>query len=224
MPKLWDQAKQRFTGVINSRMVALNVLVLFTAILLVFLSLSAVALKPPQPAVSITAIADPTTDPVSAAPATTVAASEQPSLPASKAAVVAVDKPWREDERPQRPLAGEVSLAYGWQFYPQFNDWRYHTGMDIAAAPGQSVTAVLSGIVITSGEAKQTGLTVVISSGRRQISYGCLSRTTLSVGQKIAQGEVVGFTGQSQAEPDPPHLHIGFKLDDEYQDPQKLFE
>ncbi len=223
MLKLWDQAKRRFAWPINSRMVAVNVLVLFVAILLGFLSLSA-ALKPPQQTVSITPIAPPTADLVPAAAATPVEASESPSsLSVQEAAPVVVDKSWREDETPRRPLSGEISLAYGWQFYPLFNDWRYHTGIDIAAAPGQSVTAVLSGTVVTSGEAKQTGLTVVISSGHRQIIYGCLSRTTLSVGQKVAQGEVIGFTGQSQAEP-YPHLHIGFKLDDEYQDPQKLFE
>lgn len=212
MPKLWDQAKRRFTWSINSRMVAVNLLVLFAAILLLFISLSAAALKPPQQVVSIMPI-DPPADSVPAASAT----------PGPQATPVAVDKPWREDETPQRPLLGEVSLAYGWQFYPVFNDWRYHTGMDIAAVPGQSVTAVLSGIVVTSGEGKTTGLTVVISSGRRQVSYGCLSRTTLSVGQTVTQGEVIGFTGQSLDEP-YPHLHIDFKLDDEYQDPQKLFE
>ncbi len=68
-----------------------------------------------------------------------------------------------------------------------------------------------------------TGLTVTISSGRRQFSYGCLSRTVLSVGQKISQGEVIGFAGQSLAEP-YPHLHIGFQLDGEYQDPEKIFD
>ena len=225
MPKLWNQVKQWFTCSVNKRLLAVNVLVLIVAIMLLFLVLPAATVKPPQQVVSITPITNiaDSVDTVPSTVVTTALASEQPSSSSEVAAPVAIiDKPWR-DERPQWPLSsGQVILAYGWQLHPVFNDWRYHTGLDIAAAPGQCVTAALSGIVVTSGEAKHTGLTVVIASGSRQISYGCLSRTMLKTDKKVSQGEVIGFTGQSSDEP-YPHLHIGLKVDDDYQDPQKLF-
>jgi murein DD-endopeptidase MepM/ murein hydrolase activator NlpD len=221
MPKLWHQVKHQFTWLINSRLVVVNVLVLFVAILLLLLVLSVAKVKPPQQVVSITPIND-TTDSVSLTTTTPGLVSKQTSLPSDEAAsVVIVDKPW-SDETPQWPVAGKVMLAYGWQIHPVFNDWRYHRGLDIATAPGERVIAALSGIVVSSGEARHTGLTVVIASGGRQISYGCLSRTLLKANQKVFQGEVIGFTGQSPGEP-YPHLHIGLKVDDDDQDPQKIF-
>jgi murein DD-endopeptidase MepM/ murein hydrolase activator NlpD len=131
------------------------------------------------------------------------------------------DKPWLH-ETPRLPLAGKVCLAYGWQIHPIFGDWRFHTGIDLEAAPSQAVTAVLSGIVTGCDEEKHTGLTITIESGSRQFIYGSLGKTPLKLGQKVTQGEIVGYTGQCTTEP-YDHLHLSLKVGKDYEDPQKVF-
>ncbi|MBU2698941.1 murein DD-endopeptidase MepM/ murein hydrolase activator NlpD [Sporomusaceae bacterium BoRhaA] len=147
----------------------------------------------------------------------------QNSDPEPSRAIVAVveDKPWLH-EKPRLPLAGKLRLAYGWEIHPVFGDWRFHTGIDFDAMPSEAVTAVMSGIVTSSCEEKHTGLTVTIESGPRQFIYGSLVRTPLKVGAKVAQGEVIGYTGQCTDEP-YDHLHLGLKVGEDYEDPQKLF-
>lgn len=207
-------------SIIFRRVLAVIICFLLALFLLGWAVFPALVAKTPQQAVSPPPAS--TSKALSAQPA---AASQQTtpnvSEPSHVIIAAAEDKPWLH-EKPRPALAGKLRLAYGWQIHPVFGDWRFHTGIDLDATPSEAVTAVLSGIVTACGEEKHTGLTVTIKSGPRQFIYGSLVRTPLRVGQKIAQGEVIGYTGQCTTEP-YDHLHLSLKVGEDYEDPQKVF-
>lgn len=212
--------------VILRRFFAVIICLLLAVFLLGWAVFSARVVKTPQQAASPPTAA--TASPVS--PAQPVAAGQQAvsqkatphaSVSSSAAIPAAEDKPWLH-ETPRPPLAGNLRLAYGWQIHPVFGDWRFHTGIDLDATQGEAVTASLSGSVTVCGEEKHTGLTVIIQSGPRQFIYGSLARTPLKVGQKVTQGETIGYAGQCTAEP-YDHLHLSLKIGEDYEDPRKVF-
>lgn len=84
-----------------------------------------------------------------------------------------------------------------------------HAGLDIAAPIGTPVYAALSGVVISSGwDPWGYGLLVVVRGvDGRDYYYAHNSKLLPSVGERVAQGEVialVGSTGRSSG----PHLHF----------------
>jgi len=84
-----------------------------------------------------------------------------------------------------------------------------HMGIDIGRV-GYSTQAVASkaGTVIISGYNKYRGNYVVISHGSgNTTTYQHLSKRSVSVGEKVSQGQVVGITGSSGVS-SGPHLHF----------------
>lgn len=160
---------------------------------------------------------------------------EQPSIqPSSQAILVppkAVVQPRAEADvkpeasplgSPQRPLRGDVLVAYGWQEHPVFKDWRFHNGIDIAAGEGEEVAAMWPGEVKEILQDKTSGLTVLVASGEYTVHYGSLATAAVRKGAKIKAGAKIGAVGTSQAEP-YPHLHLSVKKGESYIDPAEKF-
>jgi murein DD-endopeptidase MepM/ murein hydrolase activator NlpD len=127
----------------------------------------------------------------------------------------------RPDDIPQRPVAGEVALGFGWQPHPVFHDWRYHTGVDIKVPENDPVRAMYSGEVNAVYQDKTSGLTVVVNSGAYSVYYGALATTILTKGQQIEAGARIGTVGSSPGEPFY-HLHLAIKNDGKYINPEEL--
>lgn len=125
------------------------------------------------------------------------------------------------NEKPRWPLAGDVRLAFGWQLHPLFGDWRYHPGVDIAAAAASPVRAIWRGQVSEVYEDGRYGLTVVVASGDYKVYYGSLAAARVEKGQVVATGTVIGTAGQAGSEP-YFHLHLAVKKGADYIDPQAL--
>lgn len=120
-----------------------------------------------------------------------------------------------------RPLKGETRLAFGWRQHPVFQDWRYHTGIDISAAAGSPVKALYGGKVSKIYSDRDYGTTVVVDSGKRTVYYSSLKASKVAVGQSIPAGTVIGTVGSSAVEP-YDHLHLSVKIADKYVDPQEI--
>lgn len=114
-----------------------------------------------------------------------------------------------------------VQVDFGWQFHQVYHDWRYHTGIDIRGALGQSVEAIDKGQVVDVYRDPQSGLTVVIKNSRWTIYYGSLSQVRVSKDGDISPGQTIGSMGRCDAEP-YDHLHLAIKEDGEYIDPKRL--
>ena len=99
-----------------------------------------------------------------------------------------------------------------------------HTGMDIACPIGTTVRASKSGTVTTAlnyGYNYGYGRTVVINHGYGQITrYAHMSSVTVSVGQYVQQGQVIGYSGNS-GNSSGPHLHFEIRIDGIIKAPEK---
>lgn len=115
-------------------------------------------------------------------------------------------------------ISSGFSLA---RFHPVLNKWRAHKGVDYAAPSGTRIRAVSDATVAFVGSQGGYG-NVVILQHANGIStvYGHLSRFAAGLhrGQKITQGEELGFVGMSGLA-SGPHLHYEFRVNGQHRDP-----
>lgn len=93
------------------------------------------------------------------------------------------------------------------------SEGRRHEGIDIFARRGTAVLAATEGLVARIGENRLGGLSVwIYGPGRQRHYYAHLDRyvDTLSAGDRVAVGDVLGYVGNSgNAQGTPTHLHYG---------------
>lgn len=98
-------------------------------------------------------------------------------------------------------LGGAVTSRYGFRW------GRRHLGIDIRAAIGEPVFAAHSGRVVFSGVQSGFGTIVQLKSPALTTYYAHLSRTMVRDGERVAQGDLVGFAGNS-GNTTGPHCHF----------------
>ena len=138
------------------------------------------------------------------------------------------DKPKKEPEKQsfQMPVDGEISLEYAMDhlvYSKTLEEWRAHSGIDIAADRGTPVKAVADGVVCDVKNDKFYGITVVIDheNGLKTLYRNLASDETVAVNQKVKQGEIIGSIGNTAMDEasEQPHLHFEVLKDDVNEDP-----
>lgn len=105
------------------------------------------------------------------------------------------------------PLHGHVAMGFGWVFDPAGRYWFYHTGWEIAAAPGATVRAALPGSVDAVEREPSGGFTVVVRSPQNVVAtYTGLGSTAIVVGSSVGQGAAIG------ALPATKSTRLGFSI------------
>lgn len=123
------------------------------------------------------------------------------------------------------PVKGRISGRFGNQRIYNGTPGSAHSGMDIAAATGTPVKAPAGGIVtFADPDLYLTGGTVLLDHG-----YGIssnflhLSKLDVKVGDRVAQGDVIGEVGAT-GRATGPHLHWGMNWFDTRIDPLLVLE
>ncbi|MGE4353393.1 MAG: peptidoglycan DD-metalloendopeptidase family protein [Oscillospiraceae bacterium] len=126
-----------------------------------------------------------------------------------------------------RPVNGETITPYSVDalIYDQtMEDWRAHSGIDIAAPLGTHVLAVSAGEVTSVESDPMYGTTVVIShaNGVESIYANLAAQPTVYVGDKVSAGDVIGAIGdtaicESAIE---THLHFAMRANGSSVDPE----
>ena len=110
------------------------------------------------------------------------------------------------------------------RFHPVLQRMRAHKGVDMAAPTGTRVKASGDATVDFVGQKGGYGNVIVLrhANGVSTV-YGHLSRFAAGLhrGEKVAQGEVIGFVGMTGLATGP-HLHYEFLLNGEHRDPMKV--
>lgn len=125
-----------------------------------------------------------------------------------------------------KPAQGWYTSRFGFRIDPFTGRTAYHSGVDIAAAPGTPVYAPADGVVSYVGYEPGYGRIISIDHGYGVITrYGHNSRVYVEMGQRVARGDVitaVGSTGRSSG----PHVHYEVRVEGVPVNPQKyiLFE
>lgn len=119
------------------------------------------------------------------------------------------------------PSRGTITSPYGWR-----NLWgskNFHSGTDIAMPKGTTIKATAAGTVVKSGMYASYGNYVVVDHGGGVMSgYAHMSRRSVSVGDKVSQGQKlgeVGSTGNSSGN----HLHFQIFINGSTTDPMQYF-
>lgn len=103
------------------------------------------------------------------------------------------------------PVSGPVVSPFG----PRWG--RMHEGIDIAAGTGRPIGASADGTVIVAGWTGGYGQLVVVSHGTLSTAYAHMSRISVSNGQRVSRGQVlgaVGCTGHCFG----PHVHFEVRV------------
>ncbi len=118
----------------------------------------------------------------------------------------------------QYPVDGEISAPYG---HLQSN---FHKGIDFKADEGTPVYAAASGTVIVPVDADTgDGKNVILSHMTNMNTYYAhLSEVIVNEGDKVKQGDLIGYVGSTGASTEP-HLHFELCIDGEYIDPIDYF-
>lgn len=130
------------------------------------------------------------------------------SLPGARAGVLS----WPLDNIRITQYFGNTDFATK---NPQIYNGKGHTGVDFAASTGTRVLSALDGVVLGTGNTDLTcpnasfGKWVFIKHGNGLSTlYAHLSVISVSSGQQVQTGDVVGYSG-STGYATGPHLHFG---------------
>jgi murein DD-endopeptidase MepM/ murein hydrolase activator NlpD len=122
------------------------------------------------------------------------------------------------------PAVGPITSPFGWRIHPIFGTRELHTGIDIGAPDGSTVSAAAAGTVEFAGTMTGYGNVLVIDHGGGLATlYGHLSFYSVAVGQVVARGEPignVGCTGYCTG----PHLHFEVRLSGTPVDPMPFLQ
>lgn len=113
-----------------------------------------------------------------------------------------------------------VSSGFGGRDHPLHHNWQQHKGVDFAAPTGTKVFATGEGVVEFAGQQSGYGNIVILRHPNGYSTYyahlsgfGAIVR-----GQRVSQGQVIGFVGQT-GWATGPHLHYEFRFNDMPQNP-----
>ena len=121
-----------------------------------------------------------------------------------------------------QPLQGRISSLFGHRRFFNGQARNPHSGLDIAAPTGSEISAPAAGEVTLVDDLYYNGKTIFLDHGQGLITMYChLSETLVAVGERVAQGEVIGLVGAT-GRVTGPHLHWSVSLNGYRVDPQSV--
>jgi murein DD-endopeptidase MepM/ murein hydrolase activator NlpD len=111
------------------------------------------------------------------------------------------------------PVHGVLTSGFGWRW------GRMHEGIDLAVSNGTPVVAAAAGTVIVAGWMGGYGnLVVVDHGGGISTAYGHNTSVTVGVGQQVAQGQLIAYSGNT-GHSTGPHVHFEVRINGGAVDP-----
>lgn len=130
-----------------------------------------------------------------------------------------------------KALVGEVTCAFSADELVEnktFGDWRTHSGVDIAAEIGDTVSVIADGTVSAVIDDPMMGKTVVVNhiNGYASTYSNLESEVLCAVGDELKLGDAIGTVGNTAVAEllEPTHLHLELTLDQEQIDPLSVLE
>ena len=122
---------------------------------------------------------------------------------------------------PVRGGIGTITMFFGQNIHPIFGQWYIHRGIDIATyRSGDPIIATADGQIVTAEYDSGYGNYVIIRHRHGYYTrYAHMIRPThLRVGQRVQQGEVIGYIGSTGVSTGP-HLHYEVHVGSDVVDP-----
>ncbi len=127
------------------------------------------------------------------------------------------------------PVGGTIKKEFSsdkLQFSETYGDWRLHSGIDIAAKTGTSVSTAGKGKVKKVYYDELLGDTVVIDHGNNILGFYCgLKNIVVTKGDVLEIGQKIGTVGDIPSEiAEEVHLHFAVKKDGKFVNPIEELE
>ena len=128
---------------------------------------------------------------------------------------------------PSLPIKGDTLKPYSVSplLSATMGDWRSHEGLDISASFGDEVLSSEKGTVKSIGKDPLLGFYILIShDGGFETFYANLhGETTVTEGQIIEKGHIIGYVGESTLieSADEPHLHFEMRKNGKRVNPEE---
>lgn len=136
------------------------------------------------------------------------------------------EKPAKTDIPSIRPLDNHVISGFGMRVHPILKTRKMHVGVDFFADLGTPVVATADGTVTFAGRKSKGGYGILIDlkhgTTGYETRYSHLSDVAIEEGEKVRQGQVIGYSGNSGLSKGP-HLHYEVKKDEKYVNPADYF-
>lgn len=124
------------------------------------------------------------------------------------------------------PVFGQVSFGYASDklvYSKTLDEWRTHSGIDIAADRGTTVKSVADGVISDIKNDPRYGITVIVDhkNGLKTVYSNLSSNEMVSFNQKVKQGDIIGVIGNTALfeTAEESHLHFEVLKDNETVDP-----
>ncbi len=100
------------------------------------------------------------------------------------------------------PTSGPVTSPFGYRIHPIYHYWGLHDGTDFGAACGAPLRAAAPGRVLSSYWSDVYGNRLILDYGLVHgvglaSIYNHATSYTVSVGQRVARGQVIGYVGST---------------------------
>ena len=157
---------------------------------------------------------------------------EPPSIPAAGTVVLEVEPP--EQGLPANhtlnklslggletaaPLTGTLWSKYGYRDHPIDGAYKFHSGVDLGADMGASISAFTAGVVEYVGQSDSYGNYLQLDHGSGVKSfYAHCSQILVKQGETVSLGDCVALVGDT-GNTTGPHLHFEIKCCGQYVDP-----
>jgi murein DD-endopeptidase MepM/ murein hydrolase activator NlpD len=106
-----------------------------------------------------------------------------------------------------RPVNGPMTSGFGMRRHPILGYKRMHAGIDFKAGHGTPIFAASDGAVAYAGRKGGYGNFVQLNhGGNLATGYGHMSRIAARPGQRVRQGQIIGYVGSTGLSTGP-HLH-----------------
>lgn len=120
------------------------------------------------------------------------------------------------------PIRGRLTSPYGYRSDPFTGVRTFHTGIDLAAPTGSTVKVTLDGKVATTGYSAVYGNYIIVTHDQGyQSLYAHLSAISVSRGQQVVQGAVIGKVGNTGYSTGS-HLHFSVYKNGKTIDPRSV--
>ena len=123
---------------------------------------------------------------------------------------------------PVRGGIGNISMFFGQNIHPIHGQWHIHRGIDISTfRSGDPIIAAADGQVVTVEYVYDYGNYILIRHKHGYYTrYAHMLRSNVQVGQRVQQGQVIGYIGSTGISTGP-HLHYEVHIGSDVVDPYR---
>jgi murein DD-endopeptidase MepM/ murein hydrolase activator NlpD len=118
---------------------------------------------------------------------------------------------------------GNITMFFGQNIHPITGQWHIHRGIDIATyRSGDPLVATADGQIVTAEYTYDYGNFIIIRHKHGYYTrYAHMLRFDVNVGQRVQQGEVIGYIGSTGISTGP-HLHYEVHVGSDVVDPYRF--